>query len=69
MKEYYLIRDKIYNTFVAYGSHDLTCDCWSIVKENATHYFTIKEAKKVRHYMSKICHIKLKDLEIIKEIK
>ena len=68
MKKYYLIKDKVYNTFVAYGSHNLTSDCWTIVKENASRYFTLKEAKKVRHYMAKICAIRLKDLEIISVI-
>ena len=60
----YIVRDKKYNTYVAYSNGNLSSDCWSVVRNNANKYHSLAQARKVATYMAKICKIKRNDLVI-----
>ena len=64
MEKTYIVRDTAYDTFIAYSDDNLTSDCWTVVRNNATKYNSLKQAKHARKYMAKICKIKLNDLVI-----
>ena len=62
----YIVRDTKNNTFIGYADNQISSDCWTVVRNNATRYNSLKQAKDDKRYFAKICKIKLNDLVIEK---
>lgn len=60
----YIVRDTKNNTFIGYADNQISSDCWTVVRNNATRYNSLKQAQYARRYMAKICKISPKDLYI-----
>lgn len=58
------VMDRQTGAFIGYTYNGISSDCWTIVPNNATRFKNMREARKARSYMSKVCKIKVRDLII-----
>ena len=60
----YVIYDKIARAWVSYIKGMFSSDCWTTIKRCANRY-TFKQALFEKEWISKVCHIKTNDLDIM----